>query len=235
MLNPSPRVHAVDVGDVRPCVVIDDALLDPSSLVEIAVAHREAFSQPLTHAYPGVELPLPESVVQRFVEQFGNHAASLLGVDRIVKAQGRLSVATLQPEELTSLQRICHRDRLFVGAGECAIAAVLYLFSDESLGGTSFFRTLRGREETEALIQQLARNDEKSRHLLRGQPPGYLTGSNEYFELTATVSPKWNRLIWYDGSIFHGSHITDPSKLSDDPATGRLTLNLFLQGLSKAA
>jgi len=34
-------------------------------------------------------------------------------------------------------------------------------------------------------------------------------------------------MICYDGSLFHCSDITQPALLCDDPARGRLTLNLF--------
>ncbi len=36
-----------------------------------------------------------------------------------------------------------------------------------------------------------------------------------------------DRLIFYDGGMLHSSEITDPDRLSDDPLSGRLTLNGF--------
>jgi hypothetical protein len=33
--------------------------------------------------------------------------------------------------------------------------------------------------------------------------------------------------VFYDGNLFHSSHILAPELLSDDPARGRLTLNGF--------
>jgi hypothetical protein len=41
------------------------------------------------------------------------------------------------------------------------------------------------------------------------------------------VPAKWNRLIFYDGDVFHTSDIREAGKLSDDPDSGRLTLNGF--------
>jgi hypothetical protein len=60
-----------------------------------------------------------------------------------------------------------------------------------------------------------------------GSPPGYLTTSNAHFELLGTVPAAFNRAVFYDGSAFHSSHITEPARLSPDPARGRLTLNGF--------
>ena len=60
-----------------------------------------------------------------------------------------------------------------------------------------------------------------------GWPSAYMTTSNEHFERIAIVEPRWNRLVFYDGSVFHSSHIEHPERLSSRPAQGRLTLNLF--------
>jgi hypothetical protein len=227
MFQQAPRVSLQRIDDLASCVVIDDVLLDPHSVVATACAHREAFSRPVNNAYPGLELPLPDSVVQQFARQFELHAASILQVDGVVQGSGRLSIATLKAHELTAVQRVCHRDRLFTGPGQRAIAAVLYLFHDERLGGTSFFRPRGSYEDTELLMRDLARNDANALQRLASQPPGYLTSSNAHFELITTVSPRWNRLIWYDGAGFHGSQIQDSELLSADPSSGRLTLNLF--------
>jgi hypothetical protein len=228
MFQQAPRLSIQHVRDEAPCVIVDDALLDPQSVVKVASAHRDAFARPVDSAYPGLELPLPDSLVQQFAEQFERHAACMLQVERVLQASGRLSLATLRAHELSAIQRVCHRDRLFTGPGQRAIAAVLYLFHDERLGGTSFFRPRGAAAETELLMRDLSRNDIESLKHFGSQNPGYLTRSNAHFELTATVSPKWNRLIWYDGSEFHGSHIEDPDLLSTDPNSGRLTFNLFL-------
>jgi hypothetical protein len=57
--------------------------------------------------------------------------------------------------------------------------------------------------------------------------PGYISQSNEYFKRIGSIPAKWNRLIFYDGSVLHSGDITTPEKLSDDPLSGRLTLNGF--------
>lgn len=227
MFRHAPQVSLQHIGDVAPCVIVDDVLLDPQAVVDIASAHQAAFSRPVDNAYPGLELPLPESVVQQFADQFERHTASHLQVERVLQASGRLSIATLRAHELSAIQRVCHRDRLFTGPGQRAIAAVLYLFHDERLGGTSFFRSRGTPAATESLMRELARNDAAAYQRLVSQPPGYLTSSSTHFELITTVSPRWNRLIWYDGGKFHGSQIEDPDRLRADPGSGRLTLNLF--------
>ena len=41
------------------------------------------------------------------------------------------------------------------------------------------------------------------------------------------VAARWNRMIFYDGRLFHSSDITDPAKLNDPMGMGRLTVNGF--------
>ena len=48
-----------------------------------------------------------------------------------------------------------------------------------------------------------------------------------YFNQIGKIAPKWNRMIFYDGSILHSGDILAPEKLSADPRIGRLTLNGF--------
>jgi hypothetical protein len=60
-----------------------------------------------------------------------------------------------------------------------------------------------------------------------GLHPAYMTASNAWFEKIAVVPPRWNRLIFYSGTVFHSGHITAPERLCDDPRRGRLTLNGF--------
>lgn len=57
--------------------------------------------------------------------------------------------------------------------------------------------------------------------------PGYQTASNAWFEKICTVPARFNRLIFYDGMLFHGADLVTPAGLTDDPANGRLTLNGF--------
>lgn len=228
MISASPKLSLMDPGTGHPCMVLDDVLLDPQALVEQAARHRDAFQPAAENAYPGLELPLPESVVQAFVDAFNLHARNALGVRRVLTAAGRLALVTRQPRELAPIQRLCHRDRLFVEPGQRAVAGVLYLFHDEALGGTNFFRVRKSQTETEALMARAAHMTQAEADAAFGVPAGYLTQSNDWFELAAVAPPRWNRLIFFDGGKFHSSHITRPELLSDDPARGRLTLNLFM-------
>lgn len=228
-LGVNPSMQLVATGGDWPCVVLDAALEDPEGLVELAARHRGAFAPTRVNAFPGPELPLPRSAVQGLAQRFTPQFAERLGVAGCLDGHGRLSIVTLAPAQLAPLQRVCHRDRLALRPGERVIAAVIYLFTDARLGGTSFFRPRGTPEDTERLMQRLAASSNDEADAWLGRERGYLSASNAHFELTQTVPARFNRALFYDGTQFHTSHIGQPELLHDDPRQGRLTLNLFLR------
>lgn len=208
-------------------VLLDDLLVDPRALVDLAALHRAAFAPPTGNAFPGPELPLPDGVVAAFAEQLTLHARRALGARRVLSGTGRLSMVTLQPAQLQPVQRLCHRDRLTTDPAQMVIAGVLYLFHDERLGGTSFFRPRIPADAVDDRMRRWAAMDRDAFERDTGWPARYMTASNEWFDREAVVPPRWNRLVFYDGGQFHNSQIEHPEWLCDDPTRGRLTLNLF--------
>ena len=227
MFNPDPRVQLIPIPGQLPCVVIDDFLLDPDGLVAEAVRNRAGFAPAPHNAFPGQELRMTEMFSSRLNEFFMQHIRSSLGARRTSQMFSRLSMVSLAPGQLRPLQRVCHHDNYASSPTECFPASVLYLFKDPELGGTSFYRPRQSVPETHALLDIWAGMTDAAFTQLMGAEPAYLTASNDYFELLATVPAAYNRAIFYDGSIFHNSHITRPELLTADPASGRLTLNAF--------
>lgn len=230
MFNPHPKIELVPIGGGQSCIVIDDFLLKPQLLVDGAVRLWNDFTMAPHNAFPGLEMRMPDAFSGRLNEFFIQHIRQLLGARRTLTLYSRLSLVTLQPHELTPYQRLCHRDQFANDPDKCFGASVLYLFDDPNLGGTSFYLP----KIPEAEIRRLYSAQSEWRDMsnedftqLISSPPAYLTSSNAYFELTATVPAKWNRAVFYDGSIFHSAHITAPERLRADPLQGRLTLNGF--------
>lgn len=225
--NPRPRIARVPVPGHPPCLVVDDALLDPQAWREHAATHWPASVQQAFNGYPGPELRLPDAALAAMDHFFAAHARRELGGRRTLRRYARLSMVTTPPAELAPWQWFCHTDRLEDGPGQCVAASVLYLFDDPALGGTSFYRPRRTPAETAAMqrdASQLAPEAFSQRH---GIAPGYQAGSNAWFERVASVPAQFNRLILYSGGIFHSGDIVAPGRLSHDPRRGRLTLNGF--------
>lgn len=227
MFNPRPRVERVSLAPGRDAWVVDDILADPESLRRRAVAGRAHFAAAPFNAYPGLEWRMGAEVDTPLSDFFLQHIRHHLGGRRTLGMYSRLSIATLQPQALSPLQRLCHRDRLGIEPGQGVAACVLYLFDDERLGGTGFYAPKKPLAEIDGLIRHWSSLGDLAFTAAIGTPPAYLTGSNDWFHLLGTVPARFNRAVFYDGSQFHSSHITEPGRLSPDPALGRLTLNGF--------
>lgn len=225
--NARPGIESVEIGGGLSCLVVDEALAEPDAWVEYAAARRGDFQDDPENAYPGPELALPAPALESLDGFFAAHARRAFGGRRTLRSSGRLSLATRRADELLPRQWICHVDRLDMAAGERIAASVLYLFRDPALGGTAFFRPRHPVARIVELVQASARLTGAEFERRYGVAPGYMTESNAWFERVAAVPARFNRLVLYPGSVFHGAHITAPERLSPDPAAGRLTLNGF--------
>lgn len=211
-------------GHVALC--IDDALLEPERLVDWAAT--QAFLPAAGNAYPGLLGPVPDGLMAELAVCFDEHIRSALGGRRTLSAYARLGVINRQPNELRPAQWLCHRDPLSLDPREALMAAgLLYLFPDPSLGGTRFYRPKVDQTTLEALIADMGCLDADAFARRHGVEPGYMAGDNRYFELMADIPARWNRLVFYDGGLFHSGHLPHPERLHDDPRRGRLTLNAF--------
>jgi len=234
LFNPRPRIERMQFGNDVSCLVVDDALLHPEWLRQFAVAHREGFIRAPFNAYPGIELPMPAEFSDQLDEFFRRHVRSLLGGRRTLKMNCRMAMVTVPEHELEARQCLCHRDSAWIDPSHSIGASVLYLFDDPSLGGTSFFQPKKSAQEIEVLVHD---SSTLSSEAFAGKYPirrGYMADSNEFFDCVGRIPAKWNRMIFYDGRIFHSGEVGSPQALSGDPMTGRLTLNGFFTCSRKA-
>lgn len=234
LFNPRPRVERIQFGNGLSCLVVDEASLQPERLRQFAIAHREEFIHAPFNAYPGIELPMPADVSEQLDEFFRRHIRSLLGGRRTLKMNCRMAMVTVPEHELEARQCLCHRDSAWIDPSHNIGASVLYLFDDPRLGGTSFFQPKKSAQEIDFLVHD---SSTLGHEAFAGKYPirrGYMADSNEFFDRVGHVSAKWNRMIFYDGRIFHSAEVGSPQALSGDPMTGRLTLNGFFTCIRKA-
>ena len=227
MFNPQPQITRLPLAPGRDAWVVDDVLLDPHALRDRALRERGNFVASPHNAYPGVEWRMGPEVSDPLAEFFMLHLRQRLGARRTLSMYSRLSIATLQPHQLSPLQRLCHRDRFGTRPDEVVAACTLYLFDDAALGGTGFYAPRGPVADINANIRRWAAMDGAAFTAEISAEPAYLTASNAHFDLLGTVDAAFNRAVFYDGGGFHSSHITAPERLSADPARGRLTLNGF--------
>ena len=227
MFNPNPRIQTIPITPQHSCYVIDDALLEPERWVDYAIAQRAHFEDSPRNAFPGPELPMPDDAITRIAEFFAAHARSPLGGRRTLRASARLSLTTRAPQDLQPRQWICHVDRLGLAPGQMIGASVLYLFDAPALGGTAFYAPLRPMAETGALMSDSIRMSPEQFTAAYGIVPGYMTASNAWFRKLQSIAARWNRMIFYPGTVLHSGEIAHPELLVDDPRSGRLAINSF--------
>lgn len=109
------------------------------------------------------------------------------------------------------------------------LALVHYLFQDPKLGGTVLFRSLMSDADTQQFMRDASTLDSAAFEGKYDLPPGYMTQSNRYFEVIGRVPAKWNRAVFYDGSIFHSGDIQWSKSAGYDAGLGRLTVNAFFK------
>jgi hypothetical protein len=226
--NPRPRIDVLRFDAQASCLVVDDALLDPDALRRYATTQRADFVQAPFNAYPGIELPMPLEFSARLQDFFDRHIRNALGGRRTVRMNSRLAMVTTPPDALEPRQRICHRDSAWIDPAQTIAASVLYLFEDEALGGTNFYRPRLPEEPIRRLVHDSSVMDRPSfdaRHPSITQD--YMGESNDYFERIGQVPARWNRMIFYDGRLFHSGEVGKAQALTGNPGTGRLTLNGF--------
>jgi hypothetical protein len=225
--NPRPRIEHLHWNNGQSCFVIDDALVEPERLLAYAVEQQAQFRSVDFNAYPGVLLPAPVAVSAALNDFFLQHLRRRFDARRVIHMHSRLALVTLAPSMLRPYQWVCHRDSEGMDPQQSLQASVLYLFHAAELGGTSFYEPVLTPGETARLFHDASTLSNEAFTLRYGLKPGYLCGSNRYFTRVGSVAPKWNRLIFYDGGSLHSGDIGAPEKLSDDPVSGRLTLNGF--------
>lgn len=62
MFNADAHIEVKTIAGQLPVLVIDDALLNPQALVQMAVKHRDLFGYSPLNAYPGVGVTLPDAI-----------------------------------------------------------------------------------------------------------------------------------------------------------------------------
>ena len=230
-MNSDPEIQIRKLSSGQSIAVIDNFVADPGELQDFASRHADDFSMP-PRGYPGILLDVaaePMTDIYRFIRStMGRHFSFFRGDVRLSTV---LSMTTLQPVELSNLQRLCHSDPE-AGPKRQNFAFVLYPFDDERLGGTGFYRW-KEREAIEKATALEMDDPDKALAFLREQfptynePPCYITESNEIAELLDVVPAKFNRLLFYSGDVPHSAQISSPELLSSDFDKGRLTLNCF--------
>ncbi|WP_133304011.1 DUF6445 family protein [Aurantiacibacter aquimixticola] len=211
--------------EAEPVVVIDHF----SGMAEELLARgREAEYQDAGASYPGLRSWCEPDYLDRNRPLMFRILQGVFGFRQSVALDApTFSLVTLAEDELAPRQCIPHYDF----SGGSLVAIMHYLLGPET-GGTAFYRHRRTGFETIDEAREPAYNaalaqDERE----YGMPPRrYHYGDSERYEMIGEVEARPDRFVLYRGKLLHSGVIPDPSALSSDPKTGRLTINMFLHG-----
>ena len=236
-INTDAEIRRKAISENYDYVIVDDFLQNPHEIVEFAAHHAAEFSIAESD-YPGVLLDVDDFAmadIYHFIRtKMTKHFPFLRGG---AQWWTYLSMVTLQPHELANMQRLCHSDP-HTSPERTIYAALVYLFENEDLGGTGFYRWTE-RELIQKATAIEHEDPNKGLAFLQEkfptfrQPACYMTESNEIAELLCTIPARFNRLVFYSGDVPHSGAITAPELLSNDFRIGRLTLNCFASVLPK--
>lgn len=234
-INRAARLETVTLDGGAKVFVIDDFVRDPEALVELARTRASQFQEVTGHPYPGPQLGLPEGVTGELANFFEQQMRARLGARAFLGMFARFGRVTQEATMLNARQRVCHRDDAGFPAGEMVAAFVHYLFRDEALGGTVFFRSSMSDADTAQFWRDANMLDPAVFGDKYDIPQGYMTESNRFFEVVGRVPARWNRAIFYDGGIFHSGDIGRAPPDAYREGMGRLTINAFFKALRHLA
>lgn len=207
----------------QPVIVIDDFAADPDAVVQAA---RGLDWRPIGPNFPGVRHPTPPQMVAEARERL---MALIQQVFELTEPLNRIesyySLVTTPPGQLQPIQRLPHFD----GLGAQRIAMVHHL-SRAARGATAFFRHRSTGFETIDAARLPAYNRAVNLELMRSGPPpaAYLDGDTRLYQRIGRYEARYNRLLIYRGDTLHGAEAPDALPLTDDPATGRFSINTFI-------
>lgn len=221
-----------DIGRETRILVVDD-FMDEADLLRAQGIAMAPFEPEAKTYYPGLRRIITDndSDTREHVHEAMNALAPLMhqvfGVNRLTATEATFCLVTKRAEALDIVQHIPHVDHV-----DPKFFAFLHFLSPTPQGGTSFYRhRATGYERLDAnrvTIYEAALARELA--LFGPQPVAFIGESTGLFERIGFFEGIYNRLLIYQGANLHSGFIPPDFVYSDDPATGRLTFNIFVQG-----
>jgi hypothetical protein len=223
------KVHEVGRSKSK-IIVIDDFLTNAQGVVDAAAA-LPAFPPENKTGYPGRRHQIgpgdrASSYVMDILRAAGPLIQSHYEADSFRVAEASFSLVTLPPAQMSQRQRIPHYD----WDDPDYLAIMLHLHRVPDTGTAFYCHVASGLEQvSSAAAPQL--NSLMQAELAENNPDPAGSGgqSNAYYDRIFQVEGHFNRLVIYQGCLLHAGYFPPEFNYSDDPRTGRLTANVFIQ------
>ncbi len=224
-LNPDARIEVVRIGDGKqPVFIVDNALVDGAAMAAYAGADS-TFGAPAPGShYPGRVARLPGNYMPAILAAARRPLEGLFGyaLSPAATVFGHFGLATVPPAALTPEQAIPHVDAIRPQA-----FATVHFLGGAEYGGTAFYRHKATGMEVVTPANRDAGYRTRNAELdaMAERPRSALLA---LYEEIAYIEPVFNRLILYRANQLHSAKLAPVDSLPDDPRTGRLTANLFI-------
>lgn len=210
-----------------PVIVIDDFAVSTGPLREYACGDA-SYGPDATSLYPGVRASLPREYVRGVLDQVFPLLYRVYGVPEnlgMKPVNAVFSVISTPEAELEPRQCAPHFD-----STRPFYLALLHYLNPGPHCDTGLFRhreTGLERVTAESVEPYIAAREA---WLERNgpQPPRYIKGSDEQFELYDQIEYRPNRLAVYPGGLLHSGLVDPAVDIDADPRSGRLTANIFV-------
>lgn len=222
------KPQIIYVGNEKtPVIVIDDFANDLTQLLDYA-RHKVNYEQDDGSYYPGVRAALPRPYAIEVI----NHVFQLIYDVYKVPHQLRIkpqmlafSLISQTPESLMPLQRLPHFD-----TPDPYHFAILHYLNDGPHGNTAFFRhkTTGFERINEANMNHYFDAAKSFLQEHQQDQPRYFTDSDKHYDIFHQIEYRPNRLVIYPGSLLHSTLVSLENDIDDNPHTGRLTANIFI-------
>ncbi|MEO0467857.1 MAG: DUF6445 family protein [Pseudomonadota bacterium] len=212
-------------NEAEPLVVIDDFFSDLEWLRRLAAQSEFGITSP---HYPGIRAQADPNYLGERMQTLRTVLTKVFGMGQGASmVECAFSIVTTPPTELKPIQRLPHFDTT-----DPKRLALLHYLSPDETGGTAFYRhAATGFEIVPPDRLELYSKAVQDEVSADGPPPyEYFRGQTSRFERIGHVEAKPNRMVIYRSYRLHSGDIPSDLPLLADPATGRLTLNTFLQG-----
>lgn len=222
-----PEIRVEWVGAERePVVIADDFVADAAGVTAVA---RRCSLRDTGDYYPGSRAVVEPAYLAAIGPAMATVLREFFGARAGVQAlRAYYSLATTLPAQLSVSQRIPHVD-----AYDPQQIALVHFLGERDLGGTAFFRQRSTGYETVDTSRRQRYHAALAADLhTHGDPPAeYIGASSPLFERTHVCAPRYNRAIFYRGTLLHCAALDGVRELPSDPQSGRLTVAGFLQAL----
>lgn len=223
-LHSNMTMQKLHIGEEKsPLLVIDSFVENAEELVNIACQLKFEVN---SNFYPGVRAEAPIEYQQLIIDKLQDTLLEFfqLKANKLKFTISHFSMVTSEPNQLHLLQRIPHFDSL----DSEGLAAIHYLFKTD-LGGTSFYKHRDTQFESIDEKRQGQYFASMKKNGSNNMPsPEYINGDTVLYKRIAEQQGIFNRIIIYRRNLLHSGSIPKDFVPDDNPLTGRLSINSFI-------